>query len=158
MPVAAIGIGANLDDARSNVKQALDLLSEMGTVLRRSRIYHTPPWGVRDQPQFVNAAALLETTLEPRALLRALQDLERRLGRVPNYRWGPRIIDLDLLTYDDREIFDDELWLPHPRMLERAFVLVPLAEIDEFYAPARDALPPEEVAAVHPIDERVFPV
>ena len=145
---AYVAVGANLGDPAANVGRALDLLGELGTVAARSSLYRTKPWGKEDQPWFVNAVALLETALEPPALLERLRALERRLGRVPGERWGPRIIDLDLLAYDDMESADETLRLPHPHLSERAFVLVPLAEIDERYAVLRDRLEARELAGV----------
>ena len=145
---AYVAVGANLGDPAANVGRALDLLGELGTVAARSSLYRTKPWGKEDQPWFVNAVALLETALEPPALLERLRALERRLGRVPGERWGPRIIDLDLLAYDDMESGDETLRLPHPHLSERAFVLVPLAEIDERYAALRDRLEARELAGV----------
>ncbi len=145
---AYVGVGANLGEPAANVGRALDLLAELGTVAARSSLYRTKPWGKEDQPWFVNAVALLETALEPAALLERLRALERRLGRVPGERWGPRIIDLDLLAYDDMEAGDETLRLPHPHLSERAFVLVPLAEIDERYASLRDRLEARELAGV----------
>ncbi len=148
---AYVGIGANLGDPAANVERALAALGDLGTVTRTSSLYRTRPWGNADQPHFVNAAAVLETGLEPRALLAALKSLERRLGRVETERWGPRAIDLDLLAYDDVERNEPGLRLPHPRLRERAFVLVPLAEIEPGYAAARDALPAEELQGVEPL-------
>ena len=125
--LARIGIGSNLGDREGNVERACVALGAAGTLLRRSRLYLTQPWGESNQPEFVNAAALLETSLEPRALLAALKKIEGELGRVPAKRWGPRAIDLDILAYDDVEMDEPDLVLPHPRLLERAFALVPLA-------------------------------
>lgn len=133
MTVAAIGIGSNQGDAVSNVRAATAQLSSLGTVSAISRLYLTKPWGVKDQADFINAAALVETALEPHELLVALKDLERRLGRCSSYRWGPRVIDLDILYYGDRRINEPDLIVPHPRLLERSFALIPLAEIDSSY-------------------------
>jgi 2-amino-4-hydroxy-6-hydroxymethyldihydropteridine diphosphokinase len=96
----------------------------------------------------VNAAALLETSLEPHALLAALQEIERAIGRVPTHRWGPRAIDLDILAYDDLELAEPDLVIPHPRLLERAFALGPLAEIDPSYRDAYERLPRESRSQV----------
>ncbi|MEO6836264.1 MAG: 2-amino-4-hydroxy-6-hydroxymethyldihydropteridine diphosphokinase [Candidatus Tumulicola sp.] len=146
---AFVGLGANLGDAVENVERALAALGEIGTVLARSSLYRTRPWGKTDQPEFVNAVAQLETNLDPNGLLAALQAIEVRLGRVSGgERWGARVIDLDVLSYDDRCIDEPGLRVPHPRMRERAFVLVPLAEIDSAYASFRDALPASELAGV----------
>ncbi len=148
MGLARIGVGANLGDAEATVRAALAALADLGTVVRASSLYRTKAWGVEAQPDFVNAAALLETTLEPRALLHALKALEARLGRRPTYRWGPRVVDLDILAYDDAVVDEPDLVIPHPRLRERAFALVPLAEIEPAYASARDALGPQALAEV----------
>lgn len=136
---AYIGIGANLGDAQATVRCALGALERLGRVTRRSSLYGSPPWGKLDQPDFVNAVAALETALAPQALLAALQALERELGRTPGPRWGARAIDLDILTYDDARIDEPGLQIPHRYLRERAFALVPLAEIDPAWIPARDA-------------------
>ncbi|MDP9105120.1 MAG: 2-amino-4-hydroxy-6-hydroxymethyldihydropteridine diphosphokinase [Candidatus Eremiobacteraeota bacterium] len=148
MPVAAIGIGSNAGDPEANVRHAFERLGEVGTVLARSALYRTAPWGVSDQPDFVNAAALVETALDPFGLLAALQRIEADAGRVTTYRWGPRVLDLDILAYEGAQLAGPELTIPHARLRERAFALVPLAEIDARYAGLRDALPPGERAGV----------
>jgi len=148
MPLARIGIGANLGNAVHTVQIALAELNRFGTVVRASSLYETKPWGVKNQPDFVNAAALLETALAPRELLLELKKLEAELGREQTYRWGPRVVDFDILAYDDRTIDEPDLVIPHPRLHERAFVLVPLAEIDPGFQSARDALPEEALATV----------
>jgi 2-amino-4-hydroxy-6-hydroxymethyldihydropteridine diphosphokinase len=148
VPTAAVGIGSNVGDAAAHVRRAFVRLAEVGNVVARSPLYRSAPWGVTDQPPFVNAVALLETTLSPRALLEALKALEREEGRVPTYRWGPRVLDLDILTYGDERVDEPDLVVPHARLYERAFALVPLAEIDPRWSAARDALPPGERAAV----------
>ncbi len=152
---AYIGLGANLGDRAANIRAAMTALKRLGTVAATSSLYRTKPWGDPDQPQFLNAAVLLETTLAPRDLLRAIKAIEVELGRVPTRRWGPRAIDLDILTYDDRDIEEHEpstLRVPHPFLNQRAFVLVPLAEIDERYVPMRDRLGEEELAGVRPYE------
>jgi 2-amino-4-hydroxy-6-hydroxymethyldihydropteridine diphosphokinase len=145
---AAVGIGSNAGDALANVRRAFDRLGEVGIVVARSRLYRTPPWGLADQAPFVNAAALIDTALDPRALLAALKRIEAEEGRVATVRWGPRVLDLDILTYGDVRLDDPDLVIPHARLSERAFALVPLAEIDPRYIGLRDALPPGERAAV----------
>jgi 2-amino-4-hydroxy-6-hydroxymethyldihydropteridine diphosphokinase len=145
---AYVGIGSNLGAPAGNVRRAIEALSELGRVTRRSSLYRTKPWGKPDQPDFVNAVVLLETSLGTHALLAGLKALERRLGRRDGERWGPRAIDLDLLTYDDLVLAHAGLRVPHPHLFERAFVLVPLAEIDARYAAARDALGSGELAGV----------
>jgi 2-amino-4-hydroxy-6-hydroxymethyldihydropteridine diphosphokinase len=148
---AYIGLGANLGNAAANVENAFSALGDLGSVVARSQLYRAKPWGKVDQPAFVNAVALLETPLAPRALLAALGAIEKRLGRTASERWGPREIDLDLLLYDDVEIREPELHVPHRHLRERAFVLVPLAELDARFAPMRDALAASELAGVVPL-------
>jgi 2-amino-4-hydroxy-6-hydroxymethyldihydropteridine diphosphokinase len=145
---AYVGLGSNQGDAVENLARGFQALARLGNVARRSSLYRTQPWGKTDQPEFVNAVALLETALSPRELLAGLKSAEARLGRVPGERWGPRIIDLDLLTYDEREIDEAGLRVPHPHLRERAFVLVPLAEIDATYESVRDALDEREILGV----------
>jgi 2-amino-4-hydroxy-6-hydroxymethyldihydropteridine diphosphokinase len=149
---AAIGLGSNQGDAAGHIRSALDRLAELGIVVARSSLYSTPPWGVTDQPPFVNAAALLDTVLSPHHLLDALKRFEREAGRVATYRWGPRLLDLDILTYGEERIDEPGLTIPHARLAERAFVLVPLAAIDPRYISLRDTLPPGERAAVVELD------
>jgi 2-amino-4-hydroxy-6-hydroxymethyldihydropteridine diphosphokinase len=148
MPLAAIGIGSNVGDAAAHVRRAFVRLAELGTVVARSPLYRTAPWGVTEQEPFVNAAAALDTALEPRALLAALKRIEADEGRVATFRWGPRVLDLDILAYGDLRLDEPDLIVPHARLHERAFALVPLAAIDARYAGLRDALPPGERAAV----------
>jgi 2-amino-4-hydroxy-6-hydroxymethyldihydropteridine diphosphokinase len=148
MARAGIGLGSNLGDPAANVRAAIDALSEIGVVAARSRLYRSKPWGRADQPDFCNAAAIVETKLSPRALLERLKELEKRLGREPSERWGPRAIDFDILFYDDIRVDEPGLHIPHPRLLERAFALVPLAVIDELFTAAAEALPPAERASV----------
>ncbi len=130
--VAYIGIGSNLGDARFNVRRAVRALGEAGCVRQLSSLRRTVPWGRTAQPSFVNAAVRLETLLPPRELLATLQRIERRLGRRASYRWGPRVIDLDLLLYDGMRIEEPGLLVPHPRLHERSFVLEPLTEVGAF--------------------------
>ena len=126
-----VALGSNLDQPERQIGIALEALSGLpGTqVLRSSSLYRTPPWGDTDQPEFINAVARLATPLQPLALLDALLAIERRMGRVRSRRYGPRVIDLDLLMYGDAVVDSPRLVLPHPRMQERAFVMWPLAEI-----------------------------
>jgi 2-amino-4-hydroxy-6-hydroxymethyldihydropteridine diphosphokinase len=130
---ALIALGGNIGDVRSSFDRAVAMLCADGAVrlTARSSDYRTPPWGVTDQPPFINAAIAVATVLSPHQLLARGLDVERALGRDRNHerRWGPRLIDIDLLAYDDRVVKDADLTLPHPRLFERAFVLVPLAEI-----------------------------
>lgn len=154
MALAAIGIGSNVGDAAGTVRHAFARLAELGEVVAVSSLYTTPPWGVTDQEPFVNAAALVETALAPRPLLHALKRLEQEAGRVATYRWGPRVLDLDILAYGEERVDEPDLVVPHARLRERAFALVPLAQIDSRWAAARDALPPGERAGVVELEPR----
>jgi 2-amino-4-hydroxy-6-hydroxymethyldihydropteridine diphosphokinase len=133
MAEALIALGGNVGDVRATFDQAIAKLCSDDAVrlTARSSDYRTPPWGVIEQAPFVNAAIAVATSLAPHDLLARAQECERALGRnrALERRWGPRTIDIDLLAYDDLVLVDRDLILPHPRMLERAFVLVPLAEI-----------------------------
>jgi len=125
-----LGLGSNLGNRQANLRDALRGLWRMGRVEAMSSLYETEPVGGPEQPPFLNAACRFETGLEPRPLLRFLQGLEHELGRRPGgERWGPRAIDLDILLYEDRLLDEGDLVVPHPRLAERPFVLVPLAEI-----------------------------
>ena len=128
---AYVGLGSNQDAPRAQIERALQALAGVPqtTLLRYSRLYRTPPWGLLEQPEFINAVAELDTTLDPHALLAQLRRIEADAGRARQERWGPRSLDLDLLTYDSVRIETPELQLPHPRMAQRAFVLIPLAEL-----------------------------
>jgi len=131
--LAAIGLGGNLGDAAATLREAMRALDELpGTrLLRASPLYRTPAWGNTAQPDFANAAALVETTLAARELLDALLELERRFGRrrEPGAQWGPRTLDLDLLLYGDAVLDEPGLRVPHPHLHERAFALLPLSRI-----------------------------
>ncbi|MGH8041624.1 MAG: 2-amino-4-hydroxy-6-hydroxymethyldihydropteridine diphosphokinase [Rudaea sp.] len=127
-----IGLGSNLNDPHAQVEAGLLALSTLpdSHLLRRSRLYDTAPWGRTNQPAFVNAVAQLETALAPRVLLDALLAVERAAGRERDItRWGPRVLDLDILVYANLRVDEPGLHLPHPHLHERAFVLVPLSEI-----------------------------
>ena len=126
-----LGLGSNLGDRRENLLAALRLLDGMEDVrvLEVSSAYETEPWGVPDQPDFLNLAALVSTTRDPYGMLAACGEVETRLGRVRAERWGPRVIDVDILLYDDLSMEEEDLTIPHPRMLERDFVMVPLREL-----------------------------
>ena len=150
--LAYIGIGSNLDDPEQQVRAAIDALARLprSTFVGASRLYRTAPWGKADQPAFVNAAAAVSTALSPRELLSALLAIERAQGRVRDgERWGPRVIDLDILVYGDARIDEPGLHVPHPRLAERAFVLVPFSEI----APYIDI---PGLGKVHELEERLL--
>ncbi len=130
MITAYIGIGSNLGLREENCTRAIQLITEKGmSVVRISSQIETEPWGVKDQPLFINMAIETETDLRPPDLLVLLKNTESEMGRGSGTRWGPRMIDLDILLYDDQVIRTPELEIPHPRMHERDFVLRPLAEI-----------------------------
>lgn len=127
---AFLGLGGNIGDVRATIRDALAALDAGGArLVSRSADYETPPWGKTDQQAFVNACAVVETALAPHELLALCLDVEKRLGRVRLEKWGPRVIDIDVLAYEQRVIATPDLIVPHRYMLERAFVLVPLAEI-----------------------------
>jgi 2-amino-4-hydroxy-6-hydroxymethyldihydropteridine diphosphokinase len=130
MHIVHIGIGSNLGNRQENCLEAIRQLEQHGIeVIRRSSMIETEPWGVKDQPRFVNMAIEAATVLPPAQLLDLLKGIERGMGRTPTATWGPRIIDLDILFYDDLIIDAEDLTIPHPFLHEREFVLRPLAEI-----------------------------
>jgi len=131
---AWLGLGSNLQQPVEQLKLALLKLASLSRmqILSTSSFYRTPPWGDEQQDDFINAVVKIETSLDPMALLRDTQSIENAMGRQRgDRRWGPRVIDIDLLLYGDLEYQSDALVLPHPRMHERAFVLVPLSELDQ---------------------------
>jgi 2-amino-4-hydroxy-6-hydroxymethyldihydropteridine diphosphokinase len=157
---AWIGLGGNVGDAAAILHAALQELDHLPRtrLIRASRLYRTPAWGVIEQADFVNAAALLETGLPPRDLLDGMLDIERAFGRErqPGERWGPRVLDLDLLLYDSAVIDEPGLHVPHPHLHERAFALLPLVEIspDAFIpgvGPASAALRALDSAAIEDV-------
>ena len=131
MTLAYVALGSNLGEPRQQVRDALAALAALPDtrVTRRSALYRTPPWGVLDQPAFINAVAELATTLSPETLLSEMLAIERRAGRVRAERNGPRTLDLDLLHVEGVRRDDPQLTLPHPRLAERAFVLLPLNDV-----------------------------
>ena len=130
---ALVALGGNVGDVRDTLSRAVPMFCD-GTMVRlvaRSSDYRTPPWGVEDQPHFINCAIVAATGLSPHDLLASAQEVERAFGRdrASERRWGPRTLDIDLIAYDDLTLATADLTLPHPHLFERAFVLVPLAEI-----------------------------
>jgi 2-amino-4-hydroxy-6-hydroxymethyldihydropteridine diphosphokinase len=144
---AFVGLGANLGDREASIRRAAELIG----AARLSSIRETQPWGYEDQPRFLNAVADLDTGLAPRALLDRLLEVERELGRVRDDgpRYGPRVIDLDLLLYGDLELDEPGLVVPHPRLHERLFVLEPLAELDPGLDVPGKGLVSALLAAIH---------
>lgn len=126
---AYLGLGSNLGDRVEQLEEAIRRLSELGRVSGRSSMIETAPWGFTDQPDFLNMAVALDTTLSPRDLLDGVKRIEREMGRVPTFRNGPRVIDIDILLYGDRSVEEPGLVIPHPRMAERDFVMKPLTEL-----------------------------
>jgi 2-amino-4-hydroxy-6-hydroxymethyldihydropteridine diphosphokinase len=158
--IAFVGLGGNLGDAAATLRAAVQALDGLPhtRVIRASRLFRTPAWGVQEQADFINGVAMLGTRLEPGELLEALLATERGFGRErdPAQRWGPRTLDLDLLLYADSVIDLPGLRVPHPHLHERAFALVPLLEIAPDilipgHGPARLALDALESAAIEPI-------
>ena len=124
-----LALGTNLGDREANLSRARELLSAEVTIIQASPIYVTPPWGYEDQPDFLNQVLEVQTELEPRSLLHYLKRLESKMGRTKTFRNGPRLIDIDILFYGQRVIRGSKLAIPHPRLHERAFVLIPLNDI-----------------------------
>jgi 2-amino-4-hydroxy-6-hydroxymethyldihydropteridine diphosphokinase len=124
-----LGLGSNLGDRLTTLRRAVDELALVGDLLAASSIYETAPFGVTAQPPFLNSCVAIETRLAPREVLERTRAIEKALGRVAGPRWGPRAIDIDILLCGDVILSEPDLVVPHPGLLERAFVLVPLAEI-----------------------------
>ena len=127
--IVYLALGTNLGDRSANLRAAIQALAPEIKVIVESMVYETPPWGYVNQPAFLNMAVKCKTDLDIESLLKCLKQLEVRLGREQSFHWGPRLIDIDILFYDDLILESDSLTIPHPRLHERAFVLVPLAEI-----------------------------
>jgi 2-amino-4-hydroxy-6-hydroxymethyldihydropteridine diphosphokinase len=124
-----LSLGSNLGDRLSNLRKAISLLPPKVSINQQSSVYETEPWGYTDQPTFLNQVIRAETDLEPIDLLALLKSIETSMRRKETFRFGPRLIDLDILFYDDFVMEEPQLTIPHPRITERAFILVPLAEI-----------------------------
>lgn len=126
---AYISFGSNYGDRINNIIKALDLLAQHGQIVKISTVYESLPWGVTNQPNFLNGVLQLETKLNPIELLKVLKEIEKAVGRKERYRWGPREIDLDILLYENYIIMLSFLKIPHPYIEERDFVVIPLLEI-----------------------------
>ena len=133
MSIAYIGLGTNLGDRKENLSKAIEAISLKMSISKQSSLYETTAWGYTEQPDFLNQVIQVETDLSPLRLLNFLKKTELKLGRVENFRYGPRLIDIDILFYDDLVITTSRLQIPHPMLPERAFVLVPLNEIAPGY-------------------------
>ena len=128
--IVYLALGSNLGDRLVNLKQAIASLTPQMDVKAKSQVYETPPWGYADQPKFLNQVIKAKTYLDPEPLLKHLKRLELALGRKESFPNGPRLIDIDILFYDDRVLNKPSLVIPHPRLQERGFVLLPLMDID----------------------------
>jgi 2-amino-4-hydroxy-6-hydroxymethyldihydropteridine diphosphokinase len=129
MATVYLSLGTNLGQRRQNLERAVAGLGEVMEITAVSPIYQTPPWGLTDQPDFLNLCLEATTDLTPHQLLHFNQQLEKRIGRIKEIHWGPRLIDIDILFYDDISSCSEKLTIPHPQIGQRAFVLVPLADI-----------------------------
>ena len=129
MQAIYLGLGTNLGDRAANLQAAVIGLAKELVITAVSPLYQTAPWGVTDQPDFINMCLAAETALSPIELLNFIKDLEVEIGRLPSKRWGPRLIDIDLLFYANQILETENLKIPHPELAERAFVLCPLADI-----------------------------
>lgn len=127
--IVYLGLGTNLGSRSENLRSALAAMPPRVAVIDQSPVYQTPPWGFTDQADFLNQVVKAETALTPRRLLRYLKRIEKQVGRTATFRWGPREIDIDILFYDSLQIHTKRLTIPHPRVIERAFMLVPLADL-----------------------------
>ena len=159
MATVYLGLGSNLGDRLALLRAAVAELGALGRVDATSSVYETEPWGDPDQPAYLNACCRLETALPPPALHAAVKAIEQKLGRRPSSRrWGPRPIDIDLLVYEDVVVETPELQVPHPRLAERAFVLVPLAELaPELKVPGLAGSVAEQLARLGNVDPLVRP-
>lgn len=158
MPEVVLALGSNLGDRFSHLQAAVRCLAAGGVVIDRiSAVWETPPFP-EGQPRYLNAVLAGQATLEPHDLLAVAKDCEQRIGRTPTYRWGPRVIDIDILFFGDLAIHTPELVIPHPRITERAFVLVPLAGIWDGPLPVLGVDPAVLLASVslEGIDETPF--
>lgn len=137
-----LSLGSNMGNRVSNINKAVSILKTTPEIccVESSGLYETEPVGYKEQDHFLNCAVALKTTLEPMELLRVCQDIEKKMKRVRLFRWGPRIIDVDILLYGDLTISSRELTIPHPRMYERSFVLTPLCDLDSSFRSFLDKL------------------
>jgi len=147
-----LALGSNLGNRLANLKQALTALSPQMEVKAKSHVYETPPWGYEDQPRFLNQVIKVKSYLEPEPLLKHIRRLEVTLGRKVSFQNGPRLIDIDILFYDDLILNTASLVIPHPRLHERGFVLLPLMDIDPDLVHPANKKSVREMAALSDVD------
>ncbi len=129
-----IALGSNIGEPIKNIKNAIALLNDGGVkLIKSSSFYHTEPYGVKDQPDFVNSVIIAETTLSLKELFNLIKKIEKNMGRKKNIKYGPRVIDIDIIFYENLIYEDANIIIPHPKMVERSFVLYPLEEIDPLF-------------------------
>jgi 2-amino-4-hydroxy-6-hydroxymethyldihydropteridine diphosphokinase len=144
-----LGLGSNLGERAQYLATAMSKISSFAIVERKSRIYETEPWGLKEQPNFLNQVVEIKTAIEPGKLLSELKKIEKQMGRKKIVRFGPRVIDLDILFYDDLILQTERLTIPHPSLAQRAFVLVPLDEI------APELVHPVEKKTIHELLQKI---
>jgi len=162
--ICYIGLGSNVGDRLQNIKKAVSLIADWpdSKILKTSSIYETEPWGVKDQAPFFNAVIEISTNLLPEVLLKHCLDTEKQMGRIRTIKWGPRIIDLDILFYGSQVIKTDTLVIPHPLLAERDFVIIPLNDIaPDFIHPVTHLSIHELTASfnlskLHPIEKLII--
>lgn len=152
MPNVILSLGSNKGNRLLLLTKALAELEKCGwKIIKKSRVWETAPWGMRDQPRFLNMCVMTETELCLEDMIRLIKDIERRLGRKESKKWGPREIDIDIITVENTVLRSEQLSVPHPRMQDRAFVLVPLREIDpEFIHPVTKKTVDEMIGELPP--------
>jgi 2-amino-4-hydroxy-6-hydroxymethyldihydropteridine diphosphokinase len=152
-----LGLGTNVGDRYANLQAALDALAPKVRITARSPVYQTPPWGYTEQADFLNMVVSAETELKPRGLLKFIKKIEKQVGRTATFRWGPREIDIDILFYDHLSLNTSKLTIPHPRVHQRAFMLVPLADLaPDLRHPVTEKTIREHLAEVEAVDIQRF--
>ncbi len=153
MTIAVIGLGSNIGQLDLQINQAIMGLGQIGKLVARSRIFHTKPWGVVNQPDFYNAVAGIDVEVSSYELLNLLQQLEKELGRKPTYKWGPRVIDLDIIFYGTDAVNTSTLKIPHPYWYKRAFVIIPLMDLSLDFAKLLAFVPKNDTDAIQPVKD-----